>query len=288
MTDANTPLGRVWTDADFEAAVLEQSQQMPVLVDFMATWCHPCRLMEPALHALVEERQGLLHLVQIDIDANPYLAQAWGVSGVPAVFLFYRKKLLGHFTGLASKEQLHSFLDRLLPSPLDEKIEQARAMLPDHPQEALALLQPEMAAHPENEELMAVMAAIYLEQGDLKAARKAAAEVTEASGYFPLAKEVQARIGWLEAVQKRGGVAACQQEWQQHPERADALLGWGLALASNKQFEAALPILLQAGRTDPQLAKGPVKEAMVSLFQILGPENESANEHRGQLASLLY
>ncbi len=286
--ESTSPAGRAISAADFESAVLERSQQVPVLVDFMADWCHPCRLLAPILHQAVQDRAGKLDLVTIDIDVNPYLAAEFGVNGVPAVFLFHRRRLAGRFTGLMSAEQLAAFLDRHLPSPLEEKMEMARALLSTQPAQALEQLTPEWPTCLENEDVQAVAAAALLELGRVKEARQAAERVTEGSQYHDLARQVLARLDWQRHVQERGGFATCQARWQQQPNDPQACLDWGLALASTKRYEEALPVLLQAGQEDASLAKGPVKDAMVSLFKIMGPDNELANDFRGQLASLLY
>jgi thioredoxin len=122
------------TEQTFDEAVLERSHDVPVVVDFWASWCGPCHALAPVLEGEVEARAGAIELVKVDVDANPALAQQFGVSGIPAVKAFRDGQVVKQFVGAQSRVSVSSFVDDLLAPPrADALIEELRANgeLPD-------------------------------------------------------------------------------------------------------------------------------------------------------------
>ena len=115
------------TDATFETAVAERSASVPVVADFWAAWCAPCRALTPVLETAVAERDGAVELVKIDVDANPELAQRFRIAGIPAVKAFRDGRVVAEFTGLRSPASVATWLDELLaPSRADTLVEELR------------------------------------------------------------------------------------------------------------------------------------------------------------------
>jgi putative thioredoxin len=112
------------TDQTFDSAVVERSRQVPVVVDFWAAWCAPCRQLAPLLDAAVEARAGQVELVKVDVDANPRSAARYRVHGIPALKAFRDGRLVDELTGLAPRPVLDRFIDGLLPSEAERLVEQ--------------------------------------------------------------------------------------------------------------------------------------------------------------------
>src|ERR1700716_3306899 len=104
------------TDGNFEEAVLERSQSLPVVVDFWAAWCAPCRQLGPVLEREAEKRAGKLELVKLDVDANPMISRSYGIQGIPAVKAFRDGKVVAEFVGAQPTPTVERFLDSLFPS----------------------------------------------------------------------------------------------------------------------------------------------------------------------------
>jgi putative thioredoxin len=276
------------TEARFERDVLERSRQVPVLVDFTAEWCGPCQVLGPVLERLAAEYQGRFILAKIDIDRNPNLAMQLGVQNVPTVFAFRDGRPVGHFVGALPEERVRDFLAQLVPSAVEEMIRRAHDLVAVQPAAALQLLDEAARQQPGSEDLAALRAAALLRLGRDEEARAAAAGVTEASRYHQEAANVLAVLAFRTQARQFGGLDACRAKVEADPKNAQAHYELGVCLAAAERYEEALRELLAAAEADPRLAGGPVKETMVKVFGLLGPESELADDYRSRLAALLY
>src|SRR3982075_660128 len=156
------------TESNFQAAVLDRSQSLPVVVDFWAEWCAPCRQLGPVLEREASKRSGRLELVKLDVDANPTLSRAYGIQGIPAVKAFHKGRVVAEFVGAQPAVAVERFLDSLLPSEAellaqkgDE--ESLRAALELEPGQADAAIQLARILHArgQNEEALDILGNVY-------------------------------------------------------------------------------------------------------------------------------
>jgi putative thioredoxin len=242
---------------EFEARVIERSRELPVVVDFWAEWCGPCRTLGPALEAAVAKRDGAVELVKVDTDANPMLSQAFGIRGIPAVKAFRDGHVVDEFTGAIPPPEIERFLDRILPSPADEL---AAAGDEDSLRRAIEL-------DPRHTEARTGLGRLLLRRGDTTEAREVLAE---ASGDF-VADGLAARAALAQA-------------------DGDAAKGLGAAFAAWDDGDpaAALERLQQAiDDEDDAERRDLLRRVMVAIFTELGPEHPLAREHRRRLAAAL-
>jgi putative thioredoxin len=243
-------------EQEFKAAVVDRSHQVPVVVDFWAEWCGPCRQLSPALEAEAGKRGDDVDLVTVDVDANQGLAQSFGVQGIPAVKAFRGGEVVSEFTGAIPPAQVGAFFDALVPSEADR--------LADSEDEGD--LRRALELDPRNSKAATRLARLLLARGD----NAAAAELLEPFEGDFVAAGLAAR-------------SALALEDPPSAELAAAFTAW-----DGGEHAEALEALQQAVvDADQQERRDQLRRVMVAIFTELGSESELAREHRRRLALAL-
>jgi putative thioredoxin len=241
-------------EREFMERVVERSRALPVVVDFWADWCGPCKALSPALEKAANGREGKVELAKVDVDKNQMLAQSFGVRGIPAVKAFRDGRVVDEFTGAIPPPEVERFFDRLVPSEADE----LAARTDDE-----TALRRALELDPRHKEAATALAKLLVQRGDYEDARS----LLEPLQYDYGASALIARVELAEHGKDPAGAFEAWDEGDY--ERALELLQEALAAASDQEERDLL------------------RQVMVGIFTELGPESELASRYRKRLAAAL-
>lgn len=275
-------------DATFQREAVDRSREVPVVVDFWAEWCQPCRLLSPILDSLAREYDGKFVLVKVNTEQAPGIAAGFGVQSIPAVYALRDGQLLDAFVGLLPEEQIRQWLDRLLPTPAEQLVAAGRQLAGSDPAAAEAKLNEAIQLDANLAAARIALAELLVQQGRTDEGRALIEELEQRGFLEPEAETVKAQLHMAEQSGKAGDLDALRAAVDSDPGNLQAKVELAEALAASQQFQPALETALAVVETHNKQFVEPARELMVDLFRVLGDDHELVREFRRKLSTALY
>ena len=276
------------TRESFAAEVIERSHELPVVVDFWAAWCQPCRMLTPMLEKLAREYGGKFLLAKVDTEKLREAAAEFGVQSIPAVYGLRDGQVIDFFVGLLPEEAVRQWLDRLQPAEwevltaegdklavadaaaAEERYRRAVALAPAEPRPKIAL------------------ASLLVEAGRLRESRELI-EALEARGFLePEAADVKAVLDVRLAGESAGSVQECRAAAEAEPGNIQRRFALAEALAAAGQHEESLQLCLSIVQNDRHGRGDDARKLMIDLFRLIGDDAELTHAYRRKLSAALY
>ena len=271
---------------DFQTQVLDAAMQVPVVVDFWAPWCEPCKVLKPLLEKLAEEYKGRFLLAKVNSDENPELAQHFGVRSIPSVKVLYQGQLVDEFNGALPEGQIRAFLDRIaLPDAGGNLREEAAALVAEgRLDEALAVLVQASQANPQDQAIQLDAVEVLMQLGRNDEARQLLG-----GDYADQAERANALRARLALLDGAADVAPLEARLAANADDHAARLELSAAYAAQGRFREALDAALEVVSRDRFYEQGAGRQALLKLFEALSGEqhDDLVREYRRKLSATL-
>jgi putative thioredoxin len=288
MTNADSVMTEI-TASNFMTEVVEGSAQTPVLVDFWAPWCGPCKQLMPVLDRLAGEYGGRFKLAKVNTEEQQELAQQLGIRSLPTVVLFKDRTSVDHFVGVLPEAQIRQMLDRHLPQLSDAPLTQVQKLKSagDYAG-AMTQLQQLLARDPENVNLRTEAAELRVLEGDIDGARQALQQLQRGEPTHPAVKRLAALITFSEVIARYPDVRSLRSQAAQNPQDLDLQHAVAVHQLLGGDVEPALQTWLQMLREHRQYGDDLARRSLVLAFEMIGDADPIVAQTRRTMARMLF
>jgi len=282
------------TDATFMKDVIEASREVPVIVDFWAPWCGPCKQLGPVLEAEVKAAKGAVKMVKVNVDQNQMVAGQLRVQSIPAVFAFSDGRPVDGFMGALPASEIKAFVKKLLDSAgggdgLEEALDQADAALDGgQAADAAEIYQAVLGEEPANARALGGLSRAELAAGNPDRARQVLEMAPPEVANDPAIAAAKAALDLAELTQDTGESAELRARLEADPNDHQARYDLALALLAAKDREGAVEELLELFRRDREWNEGAARTQLFKLFDSFGPKDPLTLKGRRRLSSMIF
>ena len=286
---ADSPFITEANQETFPAHVLEKSHEVPVLVDFWADWCQPCKMLMPVLAKLVDEYQGGFLLVKVNTDEQQELAAAYGVRSLPTVAVFKNGEIVDQFSGVQGEPVIRELIDKHRTRKTEALREQALALYQQGDIEAaLKTMQQVVDQEPDYYEAAIELVGLYLKTGDTEKAESLLQSLPENVRDNNEVKALVAKAQMQMMKEEAGDSTELEKQLSENPDDLDALLSLANARIAEENYEEGMLLYLSLMKKDSSFKDEAGRKGLLNVFQILGNTDPLVKKYRGKTFSLLH
>jgi putative thioredoxin len=277
------------TQENFATVVVEGSRTRPVLIDFWAEWCQPCKVLLPLLSSLAEAYQGKFLLAKINTEEQQELAAQFGIRSIPTVKLFKDGQPVDEFMGALPEAEIRAFLDKHIPNETDQLLAQANHLIQrGEVEEAIRLVQGAKEADPENPRTLVAYARLKAAIGEIGEARAALEMLPETVQEHPDVIGLRAQLMFDAVAEAAPPTAELQGILSSDPGNSEARYQLAAQLVMEGEYEQALEQLLLLLQKDRAYGDDRARKGMLAIFDIFGGSGELVNRFRNRMFNALH
>ena len=274
---------------NFDRIVLEGSHQQPILVDYWAEWCAPCRALGPILDTLADEFGGKLLVAKVDTETQRELAAQYGIRSLPTVKLFKDGQPVDEFMGALPESEIRAFLERHLERKSDPLLLQAETLLAQGEiEQAAQLVEQARTVDPTNPRLPIAHVRVQMGRGDFEAAQQSLDALPLDQQDQPEVQALRARIVFDRAVGDAPSIEELEQRLSADPDDSEARYQLAARQVATENYEAALEGFYTLLRKDRKYGDDAARKAMLQLFELLGSSGDLVTRYRAKMMSVLF